>query len=285
MVFEDMPKTDPTIFSETTIDGPRTRRWVLDCVDCPEFDTHRIARLGVEEAVAPYRRVRMQPAGSFFLATTEGEGRILLDGKWQRVTPGSLFMAPPRVLNAFYAVGSKAWRFAWLRYTEPPYVRPLVGAESPVRAPGGGTELARCVAGLQAEWAAARNPKVLHHWISLVQSFAGRAAQPVDGDDKLAALWTKVASSLEKLWTLDALAAEVHASPEALRRRCLRELGRSPVQHVTYMRMQRAQTLLESTGDKLDTIAGMVGFTDAMTFSRAFKRWIGCTPGDYRQRH
>ncbi len=280
-----MTPAHPEHLTETTIDGPRTRRWVLECGDCAEFNAHRIARLGLEEAVAPYRRVRMQPAGSFFLATTEGEGRILLDGKWQRVTSGSLFMAPPRVLNAFHAVGSKTWRFAWLRYQEPPFVRPLVGSDSPVRAAAGGAEFARCIAGLRAEWAAARDPQILHHWISLVQSFAARAAQPAAGDDKLAALWTKVAASLDTVWTLDLLAAEVHASPEALRKRCLRELGRSPVQHVTYMRMQRAQHLLESRKDKLEVIAGLVGFTDALTFSRAFKRWIGCTPGDYRQRH
>ena len=285
MIPEVMTPAHPEHLTETTIDGPRTRRWVLECGDCAEFNAHRIARLGLEEAVAPYRRVRMQPAGSFFLATTEGEGRILLDGKWQRVTAGSLFMAPPRVLNAFYAVGSKAWRFAWLRYTEPPYVRPLVGAGSPVRAAAGGAELARCIAGLRAEWSAAREPRVLHHWVSLVHALAARAAQPGTADDKLAALWATVEQSLDQLWSLEKLAAQMHSSPEALRKRCLRELGRSPVQHVTYMRMQRAQHLLESRKDKLEVIAGLVGFTDALTFSRAFKRWIGSSPSEYRQRH
>jgi AraC-like DNA-binding protein len=279
-----MSKKEPEEFQETTVDGPRTKRWALESKDCPELRTHRIARMGWEEAFSPYRRIRLQPTGSFFLATTEGEGRILLDGKWQRVTAGTLFMAPPRVLNAFYAVTARKWAFAWIRYEELPFIRPMVGAESPVRAVGGGMELARCIAGLQVEWTAARDPRVLHHWISLVQSFAERAAQPMAVDDKLAALWEKVGASLNRTWTLDDLAAEIHASPEALRRRCLREMGRSPVHHVTYMRMQRAQALLESTKDKLDVIAQRVGFTDGMTFARAFKRWIGRTPGEYRQR-
>ncbi len=280
-----MPRTEPEQLKETTIDGPKTRRWVLECGECVEFNACRIARLGMEQAVAPYRRVRMQPAGSFFLATTEGEGRILLDGKWQRVTAGSLFMAPPRVLNAFYAVPGRKWSFSWLRYTEPAFVRAMVGASSPVRAPGGGVELARCIAGLRAEWESARDPKLLHHWTSLIQNLAARAAQPVTSDDRLAALWARVSASLHHLWTLEQLAAEVHGSPEYLRRRCQLELGRSPMQHVTYMRMHRAQALLESTGDKLEVIARLVGFTEAMTFSRAFKRWVGVTPSDYRQRH
>lgn len=280
-----MPPHDPESWQETTIDGPRTRRWVLECGECQEFNAHRIARLGMEEAVAPYRRVRLQPAGSFFLATTEGEGRILLDGKWQRVTPGSLFMAPPRVLNAFYSVPGRKWRFAWLRYTEPNYVRPLVGSASPVRSAAGGTELARCIAGLRAEGIDRKDPKLLHHWVSLVQGQAQRAAQPSSQDDRLAALWVAVAESLDKPWTLEMLAANVHGSAEYLRRRCHLEMGRSPMQQVTYMRMQRAQNLLETRKDKLDVIAEMVGFSDALTFSRAFKRWVGCSPGEYRQRH
>lgn len=271
--------------ADVTIDGPRTRRWVLEAGECSELHSHRIARLGVEEAAAPYRRVRVQPAGSFILAATSGEGRILLDGKWQRVRAGALFMAPPRVLNAFYAMPGSKWSFAWLRYNEPGYVRPMVGASSPVRAAGGGEEFARCIAGLRAEWSSSRDPKLLHHWVSLIQGLAQRAAQPADTDDRLAALWDKVGRSLEQLWTLEMLAAEIHGSPEYLRKRCQLELGRSPVQHVTYMRMQRARTLLETTGDKLDVIASALGFSDGLTFSRAFKRWIGITPSEYRQRH
>ena len=277
------PASDP--FTETTIDGPRTQRWALESSECPELSAHRIARLGVEKAASPYRRVRLAPAGSFFLATTAGEGRILLDGKWQRVTPGTLFMAPPRVLNAFHAMPGTPWCFAWLRYTEPHFVRPLVGASSPVRAEAGGTQLAHAIAGLQAEWTATRAAPLLHHWSSILHTLAERAAQPIAADDRLAGLWATVASTLDQLWTLDRLASHLHTSPEALRKRCLRELGRSPMQHVTYIRMQRARLLLETTPDKLDVIAQLLGFTDGMTFSRAFKRWIGLNPSEYRQRH
>jgi AraC-like DNA-binding protein len=276
-----MPKVSAPL-CETTIDGPKTRRWVLECQECAEFNSHRIARLGLEEAVAPYRRIRTQPAGSFLLATTSGEGQILLDGKWQRVRPGSLFMAPPRVLNAFYALPGKPWCFAWLRYTEPHFVRSLVGVASPVRASAGGEELARSIAGLRAEWAGSQDPKILHHWVSLIQAFAQRAAQPIAKDDRLASLWDQVARNLAEPWTLPRLAKCVHASGEYLRRRCQLEMGRSPMHQVTYMRMQRAQTLLETTNDKLNVIAECVGFSDGLVFSRAFKRWVGMNPTEYR---
>ena len=57
-----------TGFLETTIDGPKTRRWLIEARECAEMNTHRIARLGMDEALPPYRRVRMSPGGSFVLA-------------------------------------------------------------------------------------------------------------------------------------------------------------------------------------------------------------------------
>ncbi|HRP05361.1 MAG TPA: hypothetical protein PLV87_10655, partial [Opitutaceae bacterium] len=61
-------------WKETTVDGPRTRRWSLDRAQCAELATHRIAWLGLDTVAAPYRRVRLAPSGSFLLACLEGEG-------------------------------------------------------------------------------------------------------------------------------------------------------------------------------------------------------------------
>src|SRR5436190_10824101 len=88
--------------TETTIDGRGTRRWVLEAAECAELAACRIARVGIDDAVPPYERVRLRPAGSFLLAGLAGEGRVLLDGRWQRITAGEVCMAPPRVVNAFH---------------------------------------------------------------------------------------------------------------------------------------------------------------------------------------
>ena len=56
------------------------------------------------------------------------------------------------------------------------------------------------------------------------------------------------------------------------------------MQHVAYMRMQRAQEILENSDDKLDAIAPAVGYENALVFSRAFKRLVGMSPSDYRGR-
>jgi AraC-like DNA-binding protein len=268
--------------TETTINGPRTRRWVLEAAECPGLAACRMARVGIEEARTPYRRVRLRPAGSFFLACISGAGRILLDGRWQRIAGGALCMAPPRVLNAFFALPGAVWTFAWVRYDEPPSVKPLVGAGSPLRAAAGAAELARVVAGLRAEWEGPRAAPLVQHWVSLLHGLSTRMASPWHGQERLWRLWEEVSAKLADAWTLPELARRTHLSSEHLRRLCLRELGRSPMQHLTYMRMQRAQHLLETTDDKLEFIAPQVGYDSALVFSRAFKRWIGMSPSTYR---
>ena len=132
--------------------------------------THRIARFGLDEALPPYRRVRMSPTGSFVLACVSGEGSILLDGRWQRVKPGMVCLAPPRVLNAFEAKGRERWCFAWVRYDEPSFVTPVVGAASPVMPTAHADEIARIIHGVRAEWEGEREQRILHHWLELLHA-------------------------------------------------------------------------------------------------------------------
>lgn len=271
-------------WKETTLDGPRTRRWSVDARQCPELAVHHIAWLGMDTVHVPYSRVRLSPKGSFFLACLEGEGRVFLEGRWQRVAAGQLCLAPPRILNAFHAVPRRPWSFAWIRYEEPATVKPLVGADSPLRLGAGAEELGRIIAGLRAEWEGERDAALVRHWISLVHGFAQRLARPWRSQSRVAELWEIVAGDLAADWKLTRLAGQCSLSAEHLRRVCRRELGRTPMEHVTYMRIQRAQELLEESDVKLDAIAPQVGYRSAIVFSRAFVRCVGLTPSQYRER-
>ncbi len=278
-----MPQADFKLV-ETSVDGSRTKLWKVHAADFPELAAFRLARLGIDKTRAPYRRVRIRPVGSFILASLAGEGCILLEGRWQVVKAGEVVMAPPGVLNAFFTPPGKAWDFAWLRFDEPTWVRPLVGVTSPLRVASGAEDLGRVLLGLRAEWAQARDPAVIHHWVNLAHAHARRLASAWRGNERLWRLWEEVGAQTAEPWKLDSLAAKCHVSPEHLRRICHHELGRSPMEHLTFIRMQHAQELLEGTEEKLETIAKMVGYSSAVVFSRAFMRCIGMKPSAYRIR-
>lgn len=81
-----------------------------------------------------------------------------------------------------------------------------------------------------------------------------------------------------------ALAARVAMSERSFQRLFSRELGTSPGRFVERCRIDAARRLLESTDEGLTAIARRCGFGSAETFLRAFKRLVGVTPTEYRQR-
>jgi len=174
--------------------------------------------------------------------------------------------------------------FAWVLYDEPPSVKPLVGAASPLRIHQSTEQLGHVITGLRREWEAERDPAQIHHWVSLVHGLALRSARPWQIGSRLGDLWEVVARELRTDWKLATLAERGHVSAEHLRRLCLRELGRTPMEHVGYVRIQRAQKLLETTQDKLEVIAAEVGYHSGDVFTRAFARYVGMTPSEYRAR-
>jgi AraC-like DNA-binding protein len=50
------------------------------------------------------------------------------------------------------------------------------------------------------------------------------------------------------------------------------------------VRADVARALLANQGLKVETIAQSIGFADASSFSKAFSRWEGCCPSEYRTR-
>ncbi len=270
--------------TETTVDGRRSQRWCLEAGDCPALAAVRLARVGIDDAAHPYRRVRLRPPGSFFMVCVEGSGRVLLDGRWQSLSAGQACLAPPRGVNAFQAVKGKRWRFLWARYDEPVFVTPLVSAASPVHLKVDAAQFAHIWEGLRGEWQGERDSHALHHWLELLHLHLRRLASPWQKDERLRRLWDEVEARLAEDWTVAALAHAAHVSQEHFRRLCWKELGRSPMAHLTSLRIRAAQQLLTRSDDKQEFIAREVGYQSPIAFARAFQRWVGCLPSDYRSR-
>jgi two-component system response regulator YesN len=62
-----------------------------------------------------------------------------------------------------------------------------------------------------------------------------------------------------------------------------REMGESLSESLTRIRMEEAKRLLRSSERKVYEIAEAVGFPDAKSFTKAFKRIVGCAPTEYER--
>lgn len=80
------------------------------------------------------------------------------------------------------------------------------------------------------------------------------------------------------------VARAVSTEPRTLHRRFLRVIGRSVVQEIRRVRIERAKRELAQTRRSISDIARAVGFGRRMRMYDVFRRVLGVTPSEYRRR-
>ncbi len=84
--------------------------------------------------------------------------------------------------------------------------------------------------------------------------------------------------------TIEVLAERACMSPRNFSRAFRAEAGLSPAVWVETVRVEHARRLLEAASAPVETIAVESGFGTVETLRRAFRRRLGVSPGEYRQR-
>ncbi|SHL22545.1 AraC-type DNA-binding protein [Pseudomonas punonensis] len=97
----------------------------------------------------------------------------------------------------------------------------------------------------------------------------------------------QVAQLIEELLvdgaTLEQVADRMHMPVRRLRE----QLSQADVRFnemLTNSRRNLAERLLLDTDKRIELIAERIGFSEPSTFCRAFKRWVGVTPAEFRRR-
>lgn len=84
--------------------------------------------------------------------------------------------------------------------------------------------------------------------------------------------------------TLNTVAYEVNVSPNHLSAMFSQKTGQTFVKYLTDVRMHRAKELLKCTSKRSNEICEEVGYRDPHYFSHLFKKNVGCSPIQYRER-
>ena len=88
-------------------------------------------------------------------------------------------------------------------------------------------------------------------------------------------------------FALDEVIREMPFHYDYLRKLFKKEVGISPLEYMTSLRMKNAETLLTAMWTNeytISEIAQMCGFEDALYFSRVFKKYYGCAPSIFSKR-
>jgi AraC-like DNA-binding protein len=84
-------------------------------------------------------------------------------------------------------------------------------------------------------------------------------------------------------WTLESLAADAGLSRTGFAERFRVTMGDTPLNYLRAVRIQKSIGLLSETGRTLEQVARAVGYQDAFSFSKVFKRTTGLSPREFRR--
>ncbi len=87
----------------------------------------------------------------------------------------------------------------------------------------------------------------------------------------------------ERLWSVEALGREFGMSRSRFAKRFQDVVGQSPLEYLTHWRMYRAAEKLAEGKMVMQVLAASVGYRSEGSFSKAFKRWAGQSPAQYRR--
>ena len=259
--------------------GRRTREWIVSYGNERLLEACGLEAVGWVEAREGYCIVRPQPALSLIYVSLKGRGEVWLNGEWFPCEAGQAYLAPIGAAHAYRTIPGVFWKNCWVVGRN----NALLGVLEPALIRASGQALCHAIQGLHCEDMGQAAPAVVKDWVELILHYARRIGHPDKTPDRrLAAVWEGVVNDLAFPWTLKALAQEAGLSEESVRRVCRQEEGRAPLEHVTYLRMRSAASLLACHSGPLAEVAEQIGYASPFTFSAAFKRVMGVAPSFYR---
>ncbi|WP_137167157.1 GlxA family transcriptional regulator [Salinimonas lutimaris] len=119
----------------------------------------------------------------------------------------------------------------------------------------------------------------------LSQSFyAGSRQQQQHHDSLIHSIQNFLNQDIQSLPGVDELATRFNLTSRTLNRRFRNATGFTPGQYIQQLKVDQARKLLETKNYTMDQILSEIGYEDASSFSRLFKRKTGCSPSEYRSR-
>lgn len=90
--------------------------------------------------------------------------------------------------------------------------------------------------------------------------------------------------SLDGLPTVNYLARELNVSPNHLSDLLKEHTGKSAAEHIAISVIEKAKELISTTTLSVSEIAYQMGYQHSQSFSKLFKKRVGCSPLEYRER-
>ena len=216
----------------------------------------------------------------------EGEGEILFDGEWKKVSAGQVYILRQNESHRYRSNPENPWKKLWINYVAD-YISPFLdayGIKSGVySAEGAKVYFERAfeyVTGDASYANCSYNIADCIHGIISAVALEGNA----EISDEYSIREALGSAVYEKI-NLDELASRLHISKSNIIRTFKKRYGITPYEYLISLKISTAKILLKDTRLTVKEISERLGFADEHYFSNVFFNRVGLRPREYRQKH
>jgi len=238
-----------------------------------------------------------RPAGSpelILILCVQGKGWARFHRREYAVTPGQLLVIAPGLPHAYGADLHQPWSIYWCHAAGPLAVKfaenLLGGMPGPVLEVSDYPRLLTLYTEILDELEhgygsdhLVPSSMALSHLLGLVWKFRRvRTDERIDSTLRVRRIAEQLCQLPEQSVSVGGLAAMANLSVSHFCALFKRVTGFAPIDYLLHMRVRRACQLLDTTDHPVKRIAGEMGFSDPLYFSRVFRKVHGLSPKAYR---
>lgn len=263
----------------------KTYQEMIDHTRVLALEERGIVQCGIATCRDFFSVYRKNQKKHMLLYTVRGKGWLESKECRYELEPGSLVIVPAGVENGF-GMEDETWQIAWIFLSQHTDWK-MIGDEISYQFTSASEVMYACIQTLlrSINLPIDYGCKVGAHSVAQLELMLNMPQSESVSRNllKLRRVFDLVQRQLHKEWTVEQLAALYPCSEAHFYRVTQQQFGRSPMAHLTRMRMEYAARLLRSTEWPIQHIGEIVGYPTSANFSTRFRTWSGITPREFRQ--
>lgn len=259
-------------------------------VDYTDSNDFYLYEVGDYKCVPGYGYGPIMRSQTIFHYVISGKGKLVLEGKEFEIHANQGFLIPVNMMAYYEADKDDPWTYVWIHVDGPKAVELFKKAgltkNHPVFIPT--ADCSNIYDIIMSIYERSDEEyfcmgKVYEFFNTVVRYSSREKSQEVDSQLMYV---TKVIRYIQVNYSgalsVDEIAKLLGLNRSYLTRLFKKSTGQSPQEYIFSYRMKQAASLLLESDQSVQYVAFSVGYSDSFTFSKAFKRYYGVSPRDYR---
>lgn len=258
-----------------------------------QYEDLRVYEVGIQRCGAGYQYGPIVRDRYILHYVFQGEGTLYMDDKEFEVKENQFFLLPADVLVHYKASETNPWHYAWVHFHGFKATQLLqemgLSRKNPVYKAKEENDILlqsmiEVISNYEKEYMCIGNMYFLfHHMIELVEK---KTKKEVKAEPALA--YVRSAINYINIKYCEPIFVHHIANHCGVDRAYLSKIfkhatGYTLQEYLIQFRIKRAKQLLEETDVSIQHVSFSVGYNDAFTFSKVFKRQTGYSPSDWRK--